>query len=169
MAIKRFSIFVCILAVGLFVLAFGGGRIPASTSYSFPGPLNGARAAAEVPSYHPAAPPAKRLPPTLDPMQFPDPINQNAYAMASKVKAVLYQQPCYCHCDKAFGHGSLLDCYTSTHAAECNICKMEAIYAFNENAKKKSAAQIREGIIKGESEKVDLAKYREYKPQSSRH
>ena len=84
--------------------------------------------------------------------------------MAGKIKAVLYQQPCYCHCDKELGHGSLLDCYISNHAAVCNICKMEAIYAFNETAKKKSAAQIREGIIKGESQKVDLAKYREYKP-----
>ena len=102
-------------------------------------------------------------------MQFPDPINQNAYAMASKIKTVLYQQPCYCHCDKELGHGSLLDCFTGTHAAVCNICKMEAIYAYNETAKKRSPAQIREGIIRGESQKVDLAKYREYKfPSGSR-
>jgi hypothetical protein len=166
MTVKRFLVISIVLLLGFWALAWGRLRVPTSLGYADPGPQNGARAAENVPSYHPAAPALKRLPATLNPKQFPDPINQNAYAMASKVKAVLYQQPCYCHCDKAFGHGSLLDCYTSTHAAECNICKMEAIYAFNENAKKKSAAQIREGIIKGESEKVDLAKYREYKPQS---
>ncbi len=102
-------------------------------------------------------------------MKFPDPINQNAYAMAAKIRAVLYQQPCYCHCDKEFGHGSLLDCFTGMHAAACNVCKWEAIYAYNETAKKKSPAQIREGILKGEWKKVDLAKYKEYKPESERY
>lgn len=161
---KRFSMIGWVFAVGIFALAFVRLRVQASLGYASPEPQNGGSAAVNVPPYHPAAPRAKNLPPTLDPMQFPDPINQNAYAMAARIKTVLYQQPCYCHCDKEFGHGSLLDCYTGTHAAVCNICKMEAIYAFNETAKKKSPAQIRDGIIKGESQKVDLAKYREYKP-----
>ena len=164
MGIKRLSIIGWVFAVGIFALAFVRLRVPPSIGFANPGSQNGGSNSVNVPPYHPAAPSAKHLPPTLDPMQFPDPITQNAYAMAGKIKTVLYQQPCYCHCDKEMGHGSLLDCYVSNHAAVCNICKMEAIYAFNETAKKKSAAQIREGIIKGESQKVDLSKYREYKP-----
>ena len=164
MVFKKLSILVWILALGLFALEFGGGLIRAAGSPASPAPLSGAHAVEEVPPYHPDAPAAKDLPETLDPMKFPDAITQNAYAMAAKIKPVLYQQPCYCHCDKEMGHGSLLDCYVSNHAAVCNICKMEAIYSFNETARKKSAAQIRDGIINGEWKKVDLAKYREYKP-----
>lgn len=164
MTIKKFLIISASLLLGFWVMAVGRLRVPAPLGYATPGPQIGEGNVDPVPPYHPAAPPAKRLPSTLNPMQFPDPITQNAYAMAGKIRAVLYQQPCYCHCDKEMGHGSLFDCYTGTHAAVCNICKMEAIYAFNETAKKKSAAQIRDGIIKGEWKKVDLAKYREYKP-----
>ena len=161
---KKLLVISMLMTLGFCALALGRLRFPTSLGFANPAPQNGAGNAVNVPPYHPAAPPAKRLPPTMDPGQFPDPITQNAYAMAAKIKPVLYQQPCYCHCDKEMGHGSLLDCYVSNHAAVCNICKMEAIYAFNETAKKKSAAQIRDGIIKGESQKVDLSKYREYKP-----
>ncbi|MGH9680258.1 MAG: hypothetical protein ACRD4Y_09925, partial [Candidatus Acidiferrales bacterium] len=52
-----------------------------------------------VPSYHAYAlkPP---FPTTLDARQFPDPLNQNVYAMAARIKPVLFQQPCYCYCDR---------------------------------------------------------------------
>jgi len=168
MTIKKILAVSMVLVLGYWAIALGRLRVPASLGYADPGPQNGAGNVDPVPPYHPASPPAKRLPPTLNPMQFPDPITQNAYAMAAKVRPVLYQQPCYCNCDKEMGHGSLLDCYISTHAAVCNICKMEAIYAFNETAKQKSAAQIRKGIIQGEWKNVDLAKYREYKPPAGR-
>lgn len=102
-------------------------------------------------------------------MKFPDPINQNAYAMAAKIRPVLYQQPCYCHCDKELGHGSLLDCFAGMHAAVCNVCKWEAIYAYEQSRKKKTPAQIREGILKGEWKKVDLTKYRNYNPDSDKY
>src|ERR1700680_4143403 len=48
-----------------------------------------------IPSYHAYAlkPP---IPATLDPQQFPDALNRNVYALAAKIKPVLYQQPCYC-------------------------------------------------------------------------
>jgi len=45
----------------------------------------------------------------MDPAAFNNPIVQNAYALAAKVKRVLYQEPCFCHCDRGFGHESLLD------------------------------------------------------------
>ena len=55
-----------------------------------------------IPSYHAYAlkPP---YPATLDPKQFPDPLNRNVYALAGKIRPVLYQQPCYCYCDRHAG------------------------------------------------------------------
>jgi hypothetical protein len=83
----------------------------------------------------------------------------NAYTVAARIKKVLYQQPCYCHCDKSQGHGSLLDCFVSRHGSGCNICMSEAFYAYEQTHKGKTATQIREGIVKGDWQKVDLAKY----------
>lgn len=166
---KKVSIYICVLAVGFLAVTLGGGRLQVAASLAPPAPLDGARAAEEVPAYHPSAPPAKDLPDTMDPMKFPDGITQNAYAMAAKIKAVLYQQPCYCHCDKEVGHGSLLDCYTGMHAAICNVCKWEAFYAYNQTRKKKTPDQIRAGIIKGEWKKVDWAKYQRYNPDTDKY
>ncbi len=114
-----------------------------------------------VPAFHAKAPTAA-LPDTLDPSRFENPVVKNAYAAAGKVKKVLYQQPCYCHCDRSQGHGSLLDCFTSTHGSGCNVCIGEALYAHEQTRKGKTAAQIREGIEKGEWQKIDGAKYQTY-------
>lgn len=46
-----------------------------------------------IPAFHQNAP-RRPLPATMDPKSFPDSLNQNVYAMAGKVKNVLYQQPC---------------------------------------------------------------------------
>jgi len=114
-----------------------------------------------IPAHHPKAP-TEALPDTLDPGRFENPVVKNAYAVAGKVKKVLYQQPCYCHCDRSQGHGSLLDCFTSTHGSMCNICIGEALYCYEETRKGKTAAQIRDGIEKGEWQKIDGAKYQTY-------
>ena len=169
MGIKKSSILVYVLTAGLFVLVLGGGRTPGSDSFAAPVPLSPARTAEEVPAYHPEAPSAKDLPETLDPNKFPDAITQNAYAMAAKVRPVLYQQPCYCHCDKELGHGSLLDCFVGMHAAMCNVCKWEGIYTYVQTKKKKTPAQIRAGILKGEWKKVDLTKYQRYNPDADNY
>ena len=130
--------------------------------------LNAARNVAQaeepVPAYHTTAPTAA-LPDTLDPARFENPVVKNAYAAAGKVRKVLYQQPCYCHCDRSQGHGSLLDCFTSTHGAGCNICMGEALYSYEQTRKGKTPAQVREGIQKGEWQKVDTAKYQIYPPK----
>jgi hypothetical protein len=118
---------------------------------------------AEVPAYH-AGPPKDALPPTLDPAQFSDPSTRNTYAMAARVKKILYQQPCYCLCDRHEGHKSLLDCFVGNHAAMCGICKKEAIYAYEQAQRGRTAAQIRAGIIKGGWYGIDLSKYES--PQS---
>jgi hypothetical protein len=111
-----------------------------------------------VPAYHAQAPKGE-LPTTMDPGLFTDPVVQNAYAVAAKIKRVLYQQPCYCHCDRSQGHKSLLDCFASKHGSGCGTCIYEDFYAYEQSSRGKSAAQIRAAIIKGEWNKVDAAKY----------
>src|ERR1700745_2133342 len=128
-------------AVSLFVMLHSSTR------------LNAKRAAAQseepVPAYH-AQPPTEALPETLDPAQFDNPVVKNSYALAAKVKKVLYQQPCYCHCDRAHGHTSLLSCFTSTHGSMCNVCMGEALYSYEQMRKGKTPAQIRAGIQSGD-------------------
>jgi len=111
-----------------------------------------------VPAYHSEVP-SGPMPATLAPETFADATVQNAYALAAKIKKVLYQQPCYCYCDRHAGHGSLLDCYTGKHAADCGVCLREGLYAYEQTKKGKTAAQIREGIEKGEWRTVDMTKY----------
>ena len=137
----------------LIVLLPSGQRLNAQQAASGP--------AEPVPAYH-AQPPTGTLPETLDPAQFDNPVVKNSYALAAKVKKVLYQQPCYCHCDRAHGHGSLLDCFTSAHGSMCNVCMGEALYSYEQTRKGKTPAQIREGIEHGDWQHVDAAKYQNY-------
>jgi hypothetical protein len=111
-----------------------------------------------VPSYHAYAlkPP---IPNTIDAKQFPDALSRNVYAMAAKIKPVLYQQPCYCYCDRHAGHKSLLDCYASTHGSECDICQKEAIFSYQQTQKGRTPEQIRAAIIHGDWRAVDLQPY----------
>jgi hypothetical protein len=118
------------------------------------------QAAAEetVPAFHSEAPQGK-LPETLSPSQFTNVVVQNAYILAARVKKILYQQPCYCHCDRSQGHTSLLDCFVSKHGSGCDVCMREAIYSYEQSHKGKTAAQIRAGIERGEWQQVDMSKY----------
>ena len=111
-----------------------------------------------IPAFHPQ-PPTGALPATMSPATFSDPVVQNAYAVAARVKKVLYQQPCYCHCDRSQGHASLLDCFVSKHGSGCEICVREDLYSYEQSRKGKSPAQIRDGIIRGEWQSVDISKY----------
>jgi hypothetical protein len=111
-----------------------------------------------VPAFHAQAPRGE-LPETMNPELFSDPVVQNAYAIAAKIKKTLYQQPCYCHCDRSQGHASLLDCFASKHGSECGTCIYEDFYSYEQSRKGKSAAQIRAGIIRGEWKSVDATKY----------
>ena len=116
----------------------------------------------DVPAHH-KAPPAKgaQVPPLLPAPErwgpsFKHPVQVRAYEVADKIPNVLYQQPCYCHCDRSVGHTSLHSCFESTHAAHCDACMKEAFYAYQMTKQKKTAAQIRDGIIRGEWEKINL-------------
>src|SRR5271163_2514074 len=111
-----------------------------------------------VPAFHNTVPTGP-LPATLSPSLFTDPVAQNAYSIAARIKKILYQQPCYCHCDRSQGHGSLLDCFAGKHAAECGVCIREGLYSYEQTRKGKTAAQIRDGIERGEWRQVDVTKY----------
>jgi uncharacterized protein with PCYCGC motif len=111
-----------------------------------------------IPAFHSQVP-AGPLPATLGSETFTDAVVQNAYALAARVRKVLYQQPCYCHCDRSQGHGSLLDCFAGKHAAECGVCIREGLYSYEQTRKGKTAAQIRDGIERGDWQQVDLTKY----------
>jgi hypothetical protein len=111
-----------------------------------------------IPAFH-DGPPTDALPETLSPSLFPDTVAQNAYTIAARIKKVLYQQPCYCHCDQSQGHGSLLDCYTGHHAAVCGVCEREDFYSYEQTHKGKTPAQIRDGIEHGDWQKLDITKY----------
>jgi Protein of unknown function with PCYCGC motif len=130
-----------------------------------PGMDHSQTASAEpVPAFH-AQPPSGDLPPTMEPSIYSDKLIFNAYVVAGRVKKVLYQQPCYCHCDRSSGHGSLLDCFVGRHGAGCDICQKEALYSYEQTKKGKTATQIREGIERGDWQKVDIAKYqKDYLP-----
>jgi Protein of unknown function with PCYCGC motif len=111
-----------------------------------------------VPAFHSEAPKGP-LPETLSPSEFSKVVVQNAYVLAARVKKILYQQPCYCHCDRSQGHGSLLDCFAGKHASVCEVCIREGLYSYEQSHKGKTAAQIRAGIERGEWRDVDVSKY----------
>lgn len=111
-----------------------------------------------VPPYHASAAHVT-LPGTLDPAQFQEEESRNIYALAAKIKKVLYQEPCYCGCDKEVGHKSLLDCYTDRHGSFCDVCKKEAVFSYNQTRKGQTPAQIRKEIINGDWSATDLSSY----------
>jgi len=165
-SLARFCAAVLFLAVttGLLVLP----QFAASPLQQMPGMEHSAPAVDEpTPAFH-AKPPQDALPPTMEASLFTDIQTFNAYVIASRIKKVLYQQPCYCHCDRSQGHGSLLDCYVSRHATGCDICQKEDFYAYEQTHKGKTPAQIREGILRGDWQKVDTVKYaKNYLPPSN--
>ena len=148
------AIYKFLLCATLPVLALVWAFVPlraASSSQQIPG-------FDPVPAYH-AQPPEGLLPATMSPGLFTDPVTRNAYVVAARVKKALYQQPCYCYCDRSHGHGSLLDCFASNHGSGCGTCVREALYTYEQSRKGKPPAQIREGIERGEWQSVDLSKY----------
>ena len=113
-----------------------------------------------VPAYNSQAPKAGDLMPILPADQrvgenFKFPYQIHAYELASKIPVVISQMPCYCYCER-IGHSSLHTCFESNHGAHCGICMKEVYYAFQETKLKKTPAQIRAGIIKGEWKSIDL-------------
>jgi hypothetical protein len=150
----------------LFGLAFAVLPLPQQSASSAPtlsSNTPSARSAPQstsepVPAFHTQAP-AGPLPATMSPDTFSNPLVQNAYTVAARNKKILYQEPCYCHCDRSQGHTGLLDCFISKHGSGCEICIREDLYSYEQSKKGKTSAQIREGIIQGEWKSVDVTKY----------
>ena len=117
-------------------------------------------AGTEVPAFNPPPAPGAKLPAILGRDQLwgnndQYPYQSHAYELAAKIQKVIYQQPCYCYCER-MGHKSLHSCFEGTHGAECSVCLKELYYSYQMTKKHKTAEQIRKGIIAGEWKQIDL-------------
>ncbi|MGH9815812.1 MAG: hypothetical protein ACRD5F_09690 [Candidatus Acidiferrales bacterium] len=72
--------------------------------------------AQRVPHFHARLEDALPLPQIMPASNFSIPVVARAYRIAARIPDVLAQQPCYCWCDK-MGHGSLVDCFATSHGA----------------------------------------------------
>ncbi|HEY6803941.1 MAG TPA: CYCXC family (seleno)protein [Pyrinomonadaceae bacterium] len=101
---------------------------------------------ADIPAFQSASA-AKDLPPTLAPAEFFGKARE-AYAAAKVIPETLAQLPCYCHCDRGFGHKSLHTCFQDDHASHCAVCVDEALMAYKlQKEDKLPPEKIRELII----------------------
>ena len=99
-----------------------------------------------VPAHYETAPPRSSLEPTLAPEKFTGKA-QEAYRVVREEPQLIAQLPCYCYCDRGFGHKSLHSCFVDDHAAHCAVCVDEALLAYNLQKQGLSPQQIREKII----------------------
>ena len=100
-----------------------------------------------IPAHFEIAPSRSSLGPTLAPEKFTG-ITRDAYRAVREIPVTIAQLPCYCHCDKGYGHKSLYSCFEDDHAAHCAVCVNEALLALKlEKEQKLTPAQIRETIV----------------------
>jgi hypothetical protein len=107
----------------------------------------GGHTAGRVPAYETSPAALKSLPPTLAPETFTG-RRRAGYEAARAIPETLAQLPCYCHCDRGFGHKSLHSCFVDDHGANCSICLDEALLAYQlQTEQKLKPEQIRERIV----------------------
>ncbi|HVF49524.1 MAG TPA: CYCXC family (seleno)protein [Pyrinomonadaceae bacterium] len=100
-----------------------------------------------VPAFETDAASLKSLSPTLAPQMFSGK-QQEAYRAVKEIPQTIAQLPCYCHCDRGFGHKSLHSCFVDDHAAHCAVCVDEALLAYRlQKQEKLTPARIRERIV----------------------
>lgn len=92
-----------------------------------------------------AAAAAKPIAQVLDPSQFFGEV-QAAYAAAKECPDLCANLFCYCGCDFTDKHSSLLDCFTSEHSADCQICRDEVFMALGMKKQGKTLAEIQSAI-----------------------
>jgi hypothetical protein len=114
-----------------------------------------------VPAYHTAPKPGEKLPPILPAdqrwgAQFQEAVQVHAYELAAKIPKVIYQQPCYCYCDRGMGHKSLHSCFQGTHGAACATCLKELYFSYVMTKKGLTPAQIRQRIERGKWKQINL-------------
>ncbi len=98
------------------------------------------------------------LPRTISPEAFTNPRVRIVYAMAGRIRGILDQLPCYCDCESALGHGSLLECYVGRHASVCEVCLLEAAFAYEQTTRRETPVQIRAQLDRGAWRGVNLDK-----------
>jgi hypothetical protein len=145
--------FIFVAAAVAAALALRQGRapervavIPAEAPHRHASAATPTAEAASVPAHYETEPPASSLAPTLPPEQFKG-ITRDAYKAVGEIPQLIAQLPCYCHCDRGFGHKSLQSCFVDDHAAHCAVCVEEALAAYKLRKQGLGAAQIRERII----------------------
>ncbi len=99
-----------------------------------------------VPAHFTQPPPLSSLRPTLAPEKFTGKVKQ-AYQVAKEIPQTLTQLPCFCYCDKSFGHKSLYSCYEDEHSAGCSTCVDSALLASELKQQGVADAEIREKLI----------------------
>jgi len=100
-----------------------------------------------IPAHFEVPPTKSSLGPTLEPKKFTGPA-RDAYRAVREIPVTIAQLPCYCHCDRGFGHKSLYSCFEDDHAAHCAVCVQEALLALRlEREQKLTPAQIRDAIV----------------------
>jgi hypothetical protein len=82
---------------------------------------------------------------TLNPSLFRGRVAK-AYSIAQESRELLDSIYCYCHCERNFGHKSLLTCFVDRHASECNICLDQAIFASSRFHDGFTIRQVREAV-----------------------
>lgn len=99
-----------------------------------------------VPAFQTAAQ-IDNLPQTLPSDKFIGKTRE-AYRVAKEIPKTLAQLPCYCECDRGFGHKSLHSCFVDDHASQCAVCVDEALLAYKlQKEDKLRPEQVREKII----------------------
>lgn len=66
----------------------------------------------------------------LDPGRFSNSRVRQAYTIAQEIPQTLNQLLCWCGCTADGTHRSALECFESTHAADCSICLANAEIAW---------------------------------------
>jgi len=120
-----------------------------ATSEPAPAPHDHAAGASTqpIPAHFEVPPSKSSLGPTLAPDKFTG-ITRDAYRAVREIPVTIAQLPCYCHCDRGYGHKSLYSCFEDEHASHCAVCVNEALLALKlEKEQKMTPAQIREAIV----------------------
>jgi len=103
--------------------------------------------AKNIPAFLEVAPSRASLGPTLAPEKFFGPA-RDAYRAVREIPVTIAQLPCYCHCDRGFGHKSLYSCFEDDHASHCAVCVNEALLALRlQKEEKLTPQQIRDTIV----------------------
>jgi hypothetical protein len=81
--------------------------------------------------HHPTPRARSEQPRVLPASRYVDyPRVQEAYRMAAQVTDALDGIYCYCECAEHMGHYSLLECFSTDHAAGCDVCMSEGTLVY---------------------------------------